>query len=123
MGSRNNTLRPSSSASWLGSLATTGPDLRFSTFGAGSPKPSPRRKIGAALFEEDVPAGIGRASVEDELRELRGLEAGAEQGWSVTVAEGPKARSRSRKVHSGPQSSRVAQLGLTARPAYSPTRP
>ncbi|GAA5899407.1 hypothetical protein JCM8208_001638 [Rhodotorula glutinis] len=106
MTSRHSTLRPSSSASWLGSLATTGPDLRFSTFGApgsGSGGGAPRRKAGAALFEEDLSSGAGQAgaqgrdSVEEGLGELRGLECGREQGWSVTVAEGPKARSRSRK--------------------------
>ncbi|BGP46733.1 hypothetical protein JCM10450v2_002581 [Rhodotorula kratochvilovae] len=95
MASRNSTLRASSSTGWLGSLAS-GPtaDLRFSTFAVTGAKGSPRRKLGAALFEEDVP--VGRESGEDGLSELRGLD-GAELGWSVTVAEGPKARSRSRK--------------------------
>ncbi|GAA6055477.1 hypothetical protein JCM3770_002847 [Rhodotorula araucariae] len=93
MASRNSTVRASSSTSWLGSLAT-GPtaDLRFSTFAVTGAKGSPRRKLAAALFDEDIPAG--RES--GELRGLRGLE-GAETGWIVTVAEGPKARSRSRK--------------------------
>ncbi|GAA5836092.1 hypothetical protein JCM9279_002190 [Rhodotorula babjevae] len=88
MSSRNNTLRPSSSASWLGSLATTGPDLRFSTFGApgSGSNAAPRRKVGAALFEEDLAHGVeqGRDSVEEGLGELRGLERAGEQGWSVT---------------------------------------
>lgn len=129
MSSRTNTLRPSSSASWLGSLATTGPDLRFSTFGApGSGSgAAPRRKVGAALFEEDLSlgAGQGRNSAEEGLGELRGLERGSEQGWSVTVAEGPMARSRSRKVRrpSSTQEGSAASRANAQLVPCSPTRP
>ncbi|GAA6004743.1 uncharacterized protein JCM10292_002499 [Rhodotorula paludigena] len=107
MTSKSGTLRASSS--WLGSLGQPSAfEAKFSTFAVTGNKPSPRRKVGpgSTVFQEDesLAAGVGkvrssgeRDSLDDELRDLRGLVDVAEQGWSITIAEGPKARSRSRK--------------------------
>ncbi|GAA5855541.1 hypothetical protein JCM8547_007881 [Rhodosporidiobolus lusitaniae] len=86
----------STSNSWLGSLAQPSAfDPKFKTVTLGSAN---RNRSRPGLFDEDLPSrsnSRSRSKLDDELQELQGL--GNDVGWSITVAEGPKARSRSRK--------------------------
>lgn len=93
------------SHSWLASLIETGlappssaDNNKFSTVANGAAGVR-RPRAGPSLFEEDAKAGEAaeKTVVDDELRDLQGLRE-SEAGWSVTVAEGAKARSRNRKV-------------------------
>lgn len=86
-----------SSTSWLGTLAQPSVfDTKFSTVNLGS---TSRNRSRPGLFEEDLPSRSSgsRSRIDAELQDLQGLGE-HEGGWSVTVAEGPKARSRGRKV-------------------------
>lgn len=104
-------LRPMSlrnSHSWLASLIETGlappsgssADNKFSTVANGAAGVR-RPRAGPSLFGEDGDAGdaADKTVIDEELRDLQGLRE-SEAGWSVTVAEGAKARSRNRKVSS-----------------------
>lgn len=92
------------SHSWLASLIETGlappssADNKFSTVANGATGVR-RSRASPSLFEEDAQArdAADQAVVDDELRGLQGLRE-SEAGWSVTVAEGAKARSRNRKA-------------------------
>ncbi|GAA6002207.1 hypothetical protein JCM10207_003125 [Rhodosporidiobolus poonsookiae] len=85
------------STSWLGTLAQpSSADLKFNTLALGNARSAARGRPG--LFEEDLPSARNgsRGRIDEELQDLQGLRE-ADAGWSVTVAEGPKARSRARK--------------------------
>ncbi|GAA5873329.1 hypothetical protein JCM1840_000028 [Sporobolomyces johnsonii] len=92
-----------SSNSWLGTLAQPPSAAvlngKFSTVAVGSGGARrPRGGFGVFSDVEDGPNGRGgQDALEEELRDLQGLGKEDEAGWSITVAEGPKARSRSRK--------------------------
>ncbi|GAA5948795.1 hypothetical protein JCM21900_005302 [Sporobolomyces salmonicolor] len=93
-----------SSNSWLGTLAQPPSAAvlngKFSTVAAVGSEGARRPRGGFGVFGDGAgdPNGRGeQEDVEEELRDLQGLGKEDEAGWSVTVAEGPKARSRSRK--------------------------
>ncbi|BGP14604.1 hypothetical protein JCM10213_001951 [Rhodosporidiobolus nylandii] len=85
------------SNSWLGSLAQPSTlDTKFSTVALGG---SSRSRPRPGLFAEDLPSGRSGSPdrLDEELQDIQGLGNVAQVGWSVTLAEGPKARSRARK--------------------------
>ncbi|GAA5936346.1 hypothetical protein JCM1841_003122 [Sporobolomyces salmonicolor] len=93
-----------SSNSWLGTLAQPPSAAvlngKFSTVAAVGSGGARRPRGGFGVFGDGGgdPNGRGvQEDLEEELRDLQGLGKEDEAGWSVTVAEGPKARSRSRK--------------------------
>ncbi|GAA6038913.1 hypothetical protein JCM8097_000571 [Rhodosporidiobolus ruineniae] len=84
------------SSSWLGTLAQPSAfDAKFSTVALGGRRSRP------GLFSEELSSsprsGSRSRRGEDELAELQGLGEEEHAAWVVTVAEGPKARSRNRK--------------------------
>jgi hypothetical protein len=87
-----------SSTSWLGTLAQPSAfDTKFSTVNLGS---ASRNRGRPGLFDEHLPSrnSGSRSRLDAELQDLQGLGGESEAGWSVTVPQGPKARSRGRKV-------------------------
>ncbi|GAA5995495.1 hypothetical protein JCM5350_006013 [Sporobolomyces pararoseus] len=100
-----------SSSSWLGSLAqpsTSSAALhsKFSTIALGSGQGARRPRGGLGFFEDgQVMEGSARPSLsEEESRRDEYGGGGSGAGWSITLAEGPKSRSRSRKVSLKPAS-------------------
>ncbi|GAA5884663.1 hypothetical protein JCM6882_005339 [Rhodosporidiobolus microsporus] len=86
-----------SSNSWLGELAKPSVlDTKFSTVALGGG----RNRGRPGLFDEDLlptRRSGSRSRIDEELEGIQGLENAGQGAWIVTVAEGPKARSRGRK--------------------------
>ncbi|GAA6063874.1 hypothetical protein JCM10212_003610, partial [Sporobolomyces blumeae] len=105
-----------STASWLGSLAhaatsssassasaAKGLNSKYSTVALGAAPGSRRTRTALGIFEDGAATEpvdrVGKAGgLEEGLRDLQGLGSKeVDAAWSVTLAEGPKARSRNRK--------------------------
>ncbi|GAA5938253.1 AGC family serine/threonine-protein kinase [Sporobolomyces koalae] len=90
-----------STAAWLGSLghsasAASTLNAKFSTIALGNSQAAARQSRTGLGFFEDAFGAAGPAMFEDhEARQL--APAHEQDAWSITLAEGPKARSRSRK--------------------------
>lgn len=90
-----------STSSWLGSLAQPPPSSspvglhsKFSTIALGNGQGARRTRAGLGFFEDgSALEGSNRPSFAEE--ESRRED---QSGWSVTLAETPKSRSRSKKV-------------------------
>ena len=90
-----------STSSWLGTLASPpDPSLnsKFSTIALGNSHGSRRSRGGLGFFQDgEEHEQSSRPSLADQ-DDLQSLGREVEAGWSITFAEGPKSRSRSRKV-------------------------
>lgn len=90
-----------STSSWLGSLAQPPPSSspvglhsKFSTIALGNGQGARRTRAGLGFFEDGsaLEGSIRPSFAEEESRRED------QSGWSVTLAESPKSRSRSKKV-------------------------